>query len=66
MHLDLPFAWGIILTPSLFLPTPLPAVSLAGVASLQKSCQPGWSDALSSIDGFSAGLPCYRLFRYSW
>lgn len=31
---------------------------------LQADCQPGWSDGLNSIRGFSAGLPCYRLFRY--
>lgn len=42
------------------------AVSLGGLASLQDDCQPGWSDGLSSIRGVSAGLPCYRVFRYYW
>lgn len=42
------------------------AVSLGGLASLQADCQPGWSDGLSSVRGISAGLPCYRLFRYYW
>lgn len=40
------------------------AVSLAGVASLQAACEPGWD--LGAINGFTSGLPCYRLFRYHW
>ncbi|KXZ47289.1 hypothetical protein GPECTOR_36g16 [Gonium pectorale] len=42
------------------------AVSLAGIASIQDKCEPGWSTALSGIAGFSSGLPCMRLFRYYW
>jgi hypothetical protein len=39
-------------------------VSLAGIASIQQQCQPGWD--LSGIVGFSTSLPCMTIFRYQW
>ncbi|KAG2443631.1 hypothetical protein HXX76_001981 [Chlamydomonas incerta] len=43
------------------------AVSLAGLASVQDKCEPGWSDALGlRINGYSTGLACYSFFRYYW
>ncbi|GLC35507.1 hypothetical protein PLESTB_000200000 [Pleodorina starrii] len=42
------------------------AVSLAGIASVQQACAPGWDTGLAGINGFSVGLSCMSLFRYYW
>lgn len=44
------------------------AVSLAGVASLQAACSPGWGSFLGagSLNGLTGGLSCHRMFRYQW
>ncbi|GFR47410.1 hypothetical protein Agub_g9127, partial [Astrephomene gubernaculifera] len=42
------------------------SVSLAGIASIQEQCDTTWHDMLAGVNGFSADLPCYKVFRYHW